>query len=164
MWLQMLKVAVIIRMVTAKCWKLLSNLPKLQSRDCIFFKIAVIFLKFNIIFVNFAVNFWILQSNFKSCSHVIADFEKLQSHFDSCSHGIADFKIWLQNVESCSHISNFDCNFQHFAVTFRVVIAIFNILRSHFELWLQNVEIYSHIWEFWNYQHRISQRQHFQTR
>ena len=140
----MLKVAVKIR-------------QKLQSRDCIFLKIAVIFKKncshfskFTIIFANFAVTFRILQSYFESCSHVTADFEKLQSHFESCSHVTADFEMCLQNVESCSHISNYDCNFQHFAVTFeickrdcnfqhfavtfRIMAATFNILQSHFEL------------------------------
>ena len=83
----MLKVAVKIR-------------QKLQSRDCIFLKIAVIFKKncshfskFTMIFANFAVTFRILQSYFESCSHVTADFEKLQSHFESCSHVTADFEM-----------------------------------------------------------------------
>ena len=34
-------------------------------------------------------------------------------------------------------LTNFDRNFQHFAVTFRIMTVIFNILQSYFELWLQ---------------------------
>ena len=125
---KMLKVAVIIRNVIAKCWKLRSNFGKNHSHVTAFFLSCSHFLKITIIFINFAVTFQILKSYFESCSHVIADFE-----------------IWLQSVESCSHISNYDCNFQHFAVTFRIMTATFNILQSHFELWLQNVQICGHI-------------------
>ena len=66
--------------------------PKSQSR---------IKKKITIIFVNFAVTFRILQSYFKSCSHVIADFEKLQSHFEV--DFAVTFQIMTQNVEICSH-------------------------------------------------------------
>ena len=69
---------------------------------------------------------------------VTATFNILQSHFE----------LWLQLSTFCSHISNYDCNFQHFAVIFRIMTATFNILRSHFKLWLQNVEICGHISNF----------------
>ena len=117
----MLKVAVIIRNVTAKCWKLRSNFTKNHSHvatfflNCShFFKKLRSFLKFTIIFVNFMVTFRILQLYFESCTHVIAGFKLLQSHFKTCSHVSATFnilqshfKLWLQNVEICGHISNF---------------------------------------------------------
>ena len=47
------------------------------------------------------------------------------------------WRIWPQLSTFCSHISNYDCNFQHFAVIFRIMTATFYILRPHFELWLQ---------------------------
>ena len=73
-----------------------------------------------------------------------ATFNILQSHFE----------LWLQFSTFCSHISNYDCNFQHFAVTFRIMTAKcwklqsrdcrFQNLQSNFELWLQLSTFYSH--------------------
>ena len=117
MWLQISKVAVLIRKVTAKCWKLLSNFAKNHCNVTAFLNNCSNYLKFTIVFVNFAVTFCILQSYFERCSHVIVDL-----------------KIWLQNVESCSHISNYNCNFQQFAVTFRSMTAKCWNLQSYLGL------------------------------
>ena len=126
--------------MTGKYWKLLSNFAKNHSHVTAL-KIAVFFkkncnhfLKFTIIFVNFA-------SLFEFCSYIskvavrwFQILKKLQSHLESCSHVIADFEIWLQNDESCSHISNYDLNFQHFAVTFRIMTAKCWNLQSYLGL------------------------------
>ena len=46
------------------------------------------------------------------------------------------------NLQNCSHNSNFyDCNFQHFAVTFRILTAKCGKLQSYFEMRLQNVTV-----------------------
>ena len=51
----------------------------------------------------------------------------------------------------------FDRNFQHFALTFRIMTATFNILRSPFELWLQNIENCSHMTAYFkSYRHVIA--------
>ena len=145
-------------------WKIAVTFLKLQSRDCRF--------------RNLTAKCWKLQSHFeimtatfqhfavtkfaKNHSHVTAFLKKLQSFFLQSCILIADFEIW-----SCSHISlqsfcshilkvavtwlqilKCDRDFQHFAVTFRIMTATFNILRSHFKLWLQNVEICGHISNF----------------
>ena len=47
-------------------------------------------------------------------------------------------EFWLLLSTFCSHISNYDCNFLHFAITFRIMTATF-------ELWLQNVESCSQV-------------------
>ena len=47
-------------------------------------------------------------------------FNNLQSHFE----------LGLQLSTFCSYFSNYHCNFQHFAVTFRIVSVTFEI-RSH---------------------------------
>ena len=83
---------------------------KLQSRDCRFWKIAVTFRK--------------LQSRDCRLRNVTAKCWKLQSHF----------KLWVQLSTFCSHISNYDCNFQHFAVTFRIMTAKCWNLQSNMRL------------------------------
>ena len=73
------------------------------------------------------------------------NFLKKWLQLKKCSHVTVIFdEFWPQLSTFCSHISNYDCNFQHFAVTFRIMTATFNILQSHFELWLQ-IEICSHV-------------------
>ena len=68
----------------------------------------------------------------------MVNFEKWLQFFKKCSHVTVIFdEFWPQLSTFCSHISNYDCNFQHFAVIFRIMTATFYILRSHFELWLQ---------------------------
>ena len=73
-----------------------------------------------------------------------------------CSHVTVIFgEIWPQLSTFCSHISNYDCNFQHFALTFRIMTAKcwklqsrdrkFQNLQSNFELWLQLSTFCSHI-------------------
>ena len=85
--------------------------------DCKILKVAVTFRIMTAIFN-------ILRSHFEICNHVTATFNILQSHFE----------LWLQLSTFCSHISNYDCNFQHFAVTFRIMIAKCWNLQSHLGL------------------------------
>ena len=76
--------------------------------------------------------------------NLTATFNILQSHFE----------LWLQFSTFCSHFLNYDCNFQHFAVTFQIMTATFNILQSNFKLWLQLLTFCSHIsnydCNYWN--------------
>ena len=67
-------------------------------------------------------------------------FKNDNNFFKKCSHVTGIFgKIWLQPCKICSYISNYDCNFQDFAVRFWImteqveryshVIATFNKLQ-----------------------------------
>ena len=53
-----------------------------------------------------------------------ATFNILRSHFKFCS------QFWKLQSRDCRF---WNVNFQHFAVTFRIMTATFNILQSHFE-------------------------------
>ena len=61
---------------------------------------------------------------------------------------MVDLKKWLQSKKNAVtwlwFLVKFNCNFQHFAVTFRIMTVTLNILQSHFELWLQLSTFYSH--------------------
>ena len=107
---KMLKVAVIIRKVTAKCWKLQS-----------FFK------KIAVIFQNLSSYLRILRSLFEFCSHNSKVAVTWLQIFKNCSHITKVAVTWLQ-------ISKCDCKMLKVAITFRIMTAIFNILRSHFEI------------------------------
>ena len=68
----------------------------------------------------------------------------------------SNFELWLQLITFCTHFLNYDCNFQHFAVTFQNMTATFNILQSNFELWMQLSTFCGYIsnydCNFWNLQ------------
>ena len=64
---------------------------------------------------------------------MMVHFKKIVPFFKICCHVTGIFgEILPQLSVFCSHISNYDCNFQQFAVTFRIMTVTFNILRSHF--------------------------------
>ena len=92
---------------------------KSQSSDCIFKKIAVIF-------QNLPSYLGILRSLFEFCSHISKVAVTWLQILKNCSYISKVAVTWLQ-------ISKCDCKMLKVAVTFRIMTAIFNILRSHFE-------------------------------
>ena len=121
---KMLKVAVIIRNVTAKCWKLqswfemwLQNVEScghisksaitwLQNSKC-----DRKMLKVAVIIRNVTATFNILQSDFEICNHVTATLEMWLQFFKICHHVTATFEIWLQNSKSDRKIRKYDGKF-----------------------------------------------------
>ena len=144
---------------------------QLSKYNCKIRNVTAKMLKVAVIIRNVTATFNILQSDFEICNHVTATLEMWLQFFKICHHVVtATFEIWLQNLKSDRKIrkydgkfwkttaifkknavtwlwflANFDRNFQHFAVTFRIITATFNILQSHFELWLQLSRFCSHI-------------------
>ena len=115
---KMLKVAVMIRDVTAKCWKLQSWFKMWLQISQICGQISP---KIKVTWLHFLKK----CSHFLKIYHLIYDF--LRSHFEFCSH---IFKI-------CSHVTAICWKL----VTFRIMTSTFKILQTNFELWLQNVKM-----------------------
>ena len=105
---KLLKVAVIIRNVTAKCWKLQLNFTKNPSHVTAFKKKSQSF-----IFFNLPSYMWILRSLFEFCSHILK---------------VA--VTWLQLSTFYCHISNYDHKLLKFAVTFGTFETISTAYRS----------------------------------
>ena len=114
---KMLKVAVIIRNVTAKCWKSRSHF-KICNHVTATFKIWLQnskcdrkMLKVAVIIRNVTATFNILQSDFEICNHVTATLEMWLQFFKICTHVTATFEIWLQNSKSDRKIRKYDGKF-----------------------------------------------------
>ena len=140
MWLQISTFAVIIWNETAKCWKL-------QSCDCNFQNVKEIFQNLQ----SRDCNFWNMVQNSKSNSKIHkydGEFKKITASLKKMHLRGIFGEIWPQLSTFYSHISNYDCNFQHFAATVRIMTANFNIfsLFSNYDCKMLKVAVI--IWNF----------------
>ena len=97
----------------------------LQSRDCNFQNATAIF-----------QNLQSRDCNFRNATAIFQNLQSRDCNFrNMTANSKSDRKIhkydgklyWSQLSTFCSHISNYDCNFQHFVVTFRILTATFKI-------------------------------------
>ena len=108
-----------------------------MKNDCNFLKNAVTWLwflaNFDRYFQHFAVTFrimtatfYILRSHFElwlQLSNYDCKMLKVAVTWLQFQNLQSNFELWLYLATFYSHISNYDCNFQHFAVTFRIMTA-----------------------------------------